>query len=122
MKKLFGCFALVFAIVAFTTAAHAQSGYAASVAVGDDEVFVGEAGNVISSGFVYIYRPTADGWKEVGKLAASDAVDRDRFGRSTFVDGDLLLVGGGTGTGKVYVFERDGGEWAEVGAARRTFD
>ncbi len=115
MKKLFGCCALIVAIIASTAPAHAQSGYAASVAVGEYEVFVGEAGNVISSGFVYVYRQTAEGWKEVAKLAASDAEDRDRFGRSMFVDGDLLLVGGGSGTGKVYVFERDGGEWAEVG-------
>ena len=84
MKKLLCCFAFVAAIVGFTTGAHAQSGYAASVAVGDDEVFVGEAGNVISSGFVYVYRPTADGWKEVAKLAASDAGDRDRFGFTAF--------------------------------------
>ena len=116
MKKLVGCFALIVAFGAFTTPAHAQSGYGASVAVGDGEVFIGEAGNVISSGFVYVYRPTADGWKEVAKLSASDGDDRDRFGRSMFVDGDLLLIGGATGTGKVYVFERDGGEWEEVGA------
>ena len=94
MKKLFSCCALIVALVAFTTPAHAQSGYGASVAVGDGEVFVGEAGNVISSGFVYVYRPTANGWKEVAKLSASDGDDRDRFGRSMFVDGDLLLIGG----------------------------
>ena len=120
MKKLLGCFALILSIVALTAPAHAQSGYGASVAVGDEEVFVGEAGNVISSGFVYVYRQSADGWKEVAKLSASDASDRDRFGRSVHVDGDLLLVAGGTGTGNVYVFERAGGEWAEVGVVTST--
>ena len=77
MKKFLGCFALIGMIVSFAMPAHAQSGYGASVAVGDDEVFVGEAGNVISSGFVYVYRPTANGWREVAKLEASDAADRD---------------------------------------------
>ncbi len=116
MKKFLGGFVLITALFAFTTPAHAQSGYGASVAVGNDEVFVGEAGNVISSGFVYVYRQTANGWREIAKLKAADAADRDRFGRSMFVDDDLLLVGGGIGVGKVYVFQRDAEEWMEAGS------
>ena len=116
MKKFLGRFVLIAVIFAFTAPAYAQRGYGASVAVGNDEVFVGEAGNVISSGFVYVYRQTTNGWREVAKLKASDAADRDRFGHSIFADDDLLLVGGGVGVGKVYVFQRDAEEWMEAGS------
>ncbi|MBM51997.1 MAG: hypothetical protein CL485_03205, partial [Acidobacteria bacterium] len=116
MKKFLGRFVLIAVIFAFTAPAYAQRGYGASVAAGNDEVFVGEAGNVISSGFVYVYRQTTNGWREVAKLKASDAADRDRFGHSMFVDDDLLLVGGGVGVGKVYVFQRDAEEWMEAGS------
>ncbi len=116
MKKILGCVALIVTLVALSPPAHAQSGYAGAVAAGDGEVFIGEAGNVISSGYVYVYRPSANGWREVAKLAASDAADRDRFGRSLFVEGDLLTVGGGKGNGVVYLFERRDGDWTEIGS------
>ncbi len=115
MKKLGSVCAVTVLILALAVPALAQSGYGRAVAVGDVEVFIGEAGNRISSGFVYVYRPSAGGWKEVGKLRASDAVDADGFGGALAVDGDLLLVGGGEGNGTVYVFAKDGDEWTEVG-------
>ncbi|HEX9701048.1 MAG TPA: choice-of-anchor B family protein [Acidobacteriota bacterium] len=115
MKKLLASLALVVLILLSTAPAWAQSGYGSSVAVGDGELFVGESRNRISSGFVYVYRPGPNGWREVAKLLASDATNRDGFGGAVAVEGDTLAVASNAGNGTVYVFRRDGGEWTEVG-------
>ncbi len=114
MKVLVGRLALLLASVVLCSPVLAQSGYAGAVATAGGEVFVGESGNVISPGYVYVYRASADGWKEVDRLSAAAATDRDRFGRSLYADGDVLLVGSGTGVGTVHVFERVDGAWVET--------
>lgn len=55
---------------------------------------------------------------EFTKLTAVDAEDNDRFGRSTALSGDVLVVGapemvggGATGTGSAYVHRWDGYQW-----------
>ena len=99
----------------------AAPGYGGAVAVSDGEVFVGEAGNLIGPGAVYVYRKGAGGWAEVVRLEASDGFGGDGFGTAIAVrDGTMLVstrpherVGG---SANAYVFERSApGNWAEVG-------
>ncbi|MFQ5678723.1 MAG: choice-of-anchor B family protein [Gemmatimonadota bacterium] len=101
---------------------HAQ-GYGRAVALGEGEVFVGEARNDLGPGTVYLYRRAADGrWAEAERLAASDAAAGDRFGQTIAVAGDVLLAGApgaGDGRGAVYYFRREAtGSWREAGRLR----
>ena len=70
----------------------ATPGFGGAVAVGDGEVFVGEAGNQIVPGTVYVFRRRSTGWEEVARLRASDGVRDDGFGAAIAVDGGTLLV------------------------------
>ena len=91
--------------------------FGGAVAVGDGEVFVGEAGNKIVPGTVYVFRRRSTGWEEAARLRASDGVGSDGFGTAIAVDGGTLLV---SATARdegaaVYVFERSSaGDWIEV--------
>ena len=95
--------------------------YGGAVAVSDGDVFVGEAGNLIGPGAVYVYRKGADGWAEVDRLVASDGFAGDGFGAAIATHGGAMLVStrphaqvGGATT--VYVFERTApGSWSQVG-------
>ncbi len=104
-----------------TQAAGAAPGYGGAVAVSDGDVFVGEAGNLIGPGFVYIYRRGAGGWAEVNRLEASDGFGGDGFGTAIAVDSGTMLLSTRPhpqvgGPAVVYVFERSApGSWAEVG-------
>ncbi|MCA9738529.1 MAG: FG-GAP repeat protein, partial [Gemmatimonadetes bacterium] len=93
-------------------------GFGASLALGDDAVFVGEGLNVREPGYVYVFARNAQGaWERTQKLEASDAEPNDHFGRSLAYAGGSLLVGTtvrNESTGAVYVFERDAsGQWSE---------
>ena len=95
----------------------AMPGFGGAVAVSDGEVFVGEAGNVIVSGAVYVFHRRSGGWEEVARLRASDGVAGDGFGTAIAVDGATLLVSAAARDdgGAVYVFERSmSGDWMEV--------
>ena len=100
------------------TAPAAAQGYGAAVATGEGEVLVGESLNERSPGYVYVYRKGEEGWTQVQRLAASDAIDGDHFGRALAVVGGDLLVGAtvvDNTTGAVYVFRKDeSGIWQEV--------
>jgi len=98
---------------AFAAPAHAQVLHGAATAVGDGEVFVGEPGNLIEPGVVYVYRPGSGAWEEVQQLRASDATDNDGFGRAVAVDGNLLVVGADS-AGSAYVFRKQGSGWVEI--------
>jgi len=133
MGRMNGLWAMIIALVWGTASASAQSmagantssgaapGYGGAVAVSDGDVFVGEAGNLIGPGAVYVYRRGSDGWAEVGRLEASNGFGGDGFGTAIAVAGGTMLVStrphaqvGGSAT--VYVFERSApGSWAEVG-------
>ena len=92
-------------------------GFGGAVAVGDGEVFVGEAGNQIVPGTVYVFRRRSTGWEEAARLRASDGVRDDGFGAAITVDGGTLLVSAAARDegGAVYVFERSSaGDWMEV--------
>ncbi|HJO02543.1 MAG TPA: choice-of-anchor B family protein [Acidobacteriota bacterium] len=117
MKNLLRGLSVLTVLVAFAAPAYAQVGFGRVVAIADDEVFVGEAGNKASSGYVYVYRRDGSDWTEVAELTASDATNGDGFGTAISVDGELLLVSAVTAeSGAVYMFHRDGRSWNEVGA------
>ncbi len=129
----FGLSAMIIALVWAASPASSQSmagaiqsngeapGYGGAVAVSDGDVFVGEAGNLIGPGAVYVYRNGAGGWAEVDRLEASDGSGGDGFGAAIAVNGGTMLVSTRPheqvgGSAQVYVFERSApGNWSEVG-------
>ena len=107
---------MVIVAAAVATPAFAQTGFGRSVAVGAEEVFVGEPGNSVPSGIVYVYRQKGGTWSEEAALTAADASDGDGFGTALATRGDELLVSAVTGArGVVYTFERDGRDWRQTG-------
>ncbi|MCG8459399.1 MAG: FG-GAP repeat protein [Holophagales bacterium] len=76
-------------------------------AVGDDE-----AANRAGAAYVFDLEQNGD-WREVAKLAASDAAAEDSFGTSVGISGDTVVIGArfdddhGNGSGSAYVFERN---------------
>ena len=97
----------------------ALAGFGGALALSDGEVIVGEGGNQIRSGIVYIYRKGGNGWAEAVQLTAPSAAPGDGFGAAIAVDGSTMLVGATSpnGTeGSAYVFSRGGdGAWSPAG-------
>ncbi len=81
---------------------------------------------VPEGGKAYVFEKDAgglDNWGEVKILAASDAAEGARFGFSTTINGDTVVVGalfdpeGGVDSGAAYVFDRNqggAGLWGQV--------
>ena len=92
----------------------AGQGYGQSIAVGDQEIFVGESLNETSPGYVFVYHRDADGtWSEAQRLEASNSAVGDHFGRALSYTGKHLLIGA-TALETIYVFAKDeGGLWTE---------
>ena len=83
-----------------------------------------------NSGVVYVFDREGNNFNEVGILTGSYASDQnDYFGSSvaTSADGKTIVVGArmdgtsGTDTGLVYVFDRDGNNFNEVGILTGTY-
>ena len=73
------------------------------------------------AGVVTVFERTAGGWSEDQLLHGSVTHLTERFGASISTDGVTIAVGApeaasfaGSNRGAVYVFEREGGQWAEV--------
>jgi len=67
------------------------------------------------SGATYVFERTGSGWQSTHKLAASDAVACQEFGRSGALFGQRAVVGApAKGTGAVYVFEHTLSTWSET--------
>ena len=102
-----------------TVPAQAQQ-FGGSLAVGDEDIFVGETRNVAFPGVVYVFHRADDGaWMEAAQLTPSDMSDKaDGFGRALAAEGRTLLVGANSqdaSAGAVYVFwKNDDGAWTEV--------
>ncbi len=113
MKKrvLGSVFFVLFVAVALPL--EAQVTFGSASAVGGGEVFVGEGGNLVTPGYVYVYRPGSGGWVEAARLTRSDARDADGFGNAIAYSDGMLLIGA-TDVGAAYVFRREGGEWIEA--------
>jgi len=98
-----------------------------SVAIQGDIAVVGAPGDHDGIGSAYVFSRNqggADQWGQVDKLIAPDTAAReglvgvDWFGGSVAISGDTIVVGapwrddsGGTNSGAVYVFRRDGDTW-----------
>jgi len=116
VKKLLLYLSVFMLFAAFAAPVAAQVGYGSAVVINGDEVLVGEPGNFIDSGYVYVYRRAGGEWVEAASIVASDAHESDGFGTSIWADGDEMLVGAVSGERSlVYRFERVEGEWVEVG-------
>ena len=85
-------------------------GFGQSVAIDGDTIVVGAPGATNSGvvGSVYVIQGAS--WTEQAKLTASDGYSEDRFGKSVAIDGDTIVA---SGSGGVYVFQRDGSSWTE---------
>jgi len=123
MKRFLFSWLGVLSALAVAAPADAQSGrasFGSAVAVSGDDVLVGVASNVITPGVVYLFREDASGWREAGRIQASDAFPGDGFGTAIAVDGSTMMVGASAqndGAGAVYVFRRSGaGDWQEIGS------
>lgn len=94
------------------------AGFSSAVAVDGETVLVGEGGNSMTSGIVYIYSKDGMGaWTESDRIVADDAYEGDGFGTAIALSGNTLLVTApnqNDGAGAVYVFDRasDGG-WSQ---------
>ena len=70
---------------------------------------------------VRLWQKLAEGWVDQGTITSSDAAPDDFFGGALAMDGDTLAVGArrdqdnGSNSGSVYLFERSGDTWSEVG-------
>jgi len=98
-----------------TAAPLSGQGYGQSLAVGADEVLVGESLSEAAPGYVFVYRKDSGGaWIEAQRIEASNSAIGDHFGRTVTLAGDQLLVGS-TILQAIYVFEKDGiGQWQET--------
>jgi len=92
-----------------------------SVSQSGDTVVIGASGmGFVGPGAAYVYVQIAGTWTEQAKLLASDGQDRDSFGESVSVDGDVVVVGasdadnGALSAGAAYVFTRSGSVWSEA--------
>ena len=64
----------------------------------------------------------AQNWNELTKIAASDRVNTDYFGREVAINGDYAIIGSpfkdddkiGKNTGAVYIFKSESDEWVEM--------
>jgi trimeric autotransporter adhesin len=101
-------------------------GHSVALSSGGDSLAVGAPGENAGSGAAYVFSRTADGWSaEAQHLLASTTGVLDGFGTSVALsaDGDTLAVGAPfegndgltaeSGSGAVYVFTRNLGEWVE---------
>jgi nucleoside-specific outer membrane channel protein Tsx len=93
-----------------------------SVAVSGDTAVVGahwDSRGGDHSGSAYIFVRDDDGWSELVKLTAEDAVANDEFGTSVSVSGDTAIIGAfghdgvGSNSGSAYVFHRDEDGWSQ---------
>jgi len=116
VKKFASVVLSLLIVSVFAAPAFAQTGFGRAVAVGDSEVFVGEPGNNVPSGLLYVYRQDNGAWVEAAILSATDARDGDGFGTAVATRGDELLVSAVTAErGVVYLFARNGRSWEQTG-------
>ncbi len=91
-------------------------GYGSSLGVSSSNVLIGQPGNRITPGIVYIYSKEQTGWEEMSRLTASDAFPGDGFGSYIEVNGETVAISSvSTEAGAVYIFEKSTlGTWIET--------
>ena len=106
----------------FPPDANAGDSFGASVAIDGNIAVIGaylNDSNGSDCGAVYVYELSGSQWIERQKLAPSDGLANDQFGRSVAIDGNTIVVGSYYGdsnepnTGSTYVFSRLGGAWTQ---------
>lgn len=99
----------------------ASAGFGGKVAISGDYAIVGSpryGGALTNMGLAYIFNKTANGWRQVARLAATDSAASDYFGGSVAISGDYAVVGAANkkvgnnvAQGKAYVYRRSGTTW-----------
>ncbi|TDI76766.1 MAG: choice-of-anchor B family protein, partial [Bacteroidetes bacterium] len=97
---------------------YSMGGFSSSIVMDGETVLVGEGGNTMTSGFVYIFsKDNMGAWSESGRLIADDAIEGDGFGTAMALNGNTLVVSApdqNDGGGALYVFKRNsGGAWVQ---------
>src|SRR5690606_26299247 len=95
----------------------ARAGFGLALALGEDELFVGEPNNSTRPGEIHIFSRGADGWAPSGRLTAPDAEASDGFGQRILLAGNTLFVAVPSyenNRGTVHVFEREAGGWSHT--------
>jgi LPXTG-site transpeptidase (sortase) family protein len=77
------------------------------------------AGRVTSAGTAYVFQRSGGDWKQSATLNAADGRVFDQFGRSVGIYANVIVVGadgatqaGNSGSGAVYVFQKDKDGWS----------
>ncbi|MEX1184457.1 MAG: choice-of-anchor B family protein [Gemmatimonadota bacterium] len=83
-------------------------GYGGSVAIGTDEILVGEPNNSFRPGGVYVYRRSGVEWQQAARLESPSPERGDGFGAGVTLAGSRLFVIGDEG---IHVYGRTGAEW-----------
>ena len=127
--RVFGGIAAAIALVGTTAAgaaaqslaggdvSAARAGFGLSLALGENELLIGEPNNSSRPGEIHVFRRSAEGWEPAGRLSAADGKPSDGFGHRLVLAGNTLFVGapaheGNRGT--VYVFERTANGWSQT--------
>ena len=100
------------------------SGFAASVTIGDGEIFIGRTGGgqpgsvYPAPGGIHLFQRNAQGgWTDAEHITGDDVDVYDSFGAAMALDGDMLLVGAPTqndGRGAVRVLQRTPEGWTQA--------
>ena len=99
--------------------------FGTSIALSGSTIVVGASFDTISGnafqGSAYIFNRQGGSWSETQKLIASDGAEFSLFGSSVTLSGSTIVVGsqratigGNLAQGAAYVFNRQGGSWAET--------
>ena len=98
-----------------------DAGFGYAVAVHGDTIVVGayeDDFEGVDAGAAYVFTKPANGWADMiqtARLTASDAANRDEFGKSVAVDGDTIVVGAPEedtqARGSAYIFTRPANGW-----------
>ena len=97
-----------------------------AVAVDGDTAVVGAMGTTVAGrafqGAAYVFVRSGGVWTQQAGLLAADGAAQDMFGDAVAVSGDLAVVGApgrdvgsDEGQGVMYVFERSGAVWTQIG-------
>ncbi len=85
---------LLVMLLVFAAPLQAQE-FGGAVAIGDDEILIGEPLNQRRAATIYRYTRSADGWEQTGTMRAPPAGrGGDYFGRFIVMDDRSLLIGG----------------------------
>ncbi|MCG8468006.1 MAG: choice-of-anchor B family protein [Gemmatimonadetes bacterium] len=110
-------FAFSFLALALGALPLTAQGFGAGVAIHSGQILVAEPGGPTSTGMVYVYEKTGDGWAETGTIVPNGAQEGGRFATWLAAYGDRMLVGS---PGSAYVFERTDDGWNQTGTLMPT--